>query len=109
MSEGTTLWTHGPATVRWYGSFGPSGCVYSSPTSSPPFLVSTIVYSATPTRGRIVETADSIIQMYSVFPSWLALTFALVSSGVAAIARIAGSGHGVVVPTTRDSSGRFTS
>src|SRR3989475_7429443 len=107
MSEGTTLWTHGPATLRWYGSFGPSGCVYSSPTRSLPFLVSTIVYSATPPRGRTVETADSRSQMYSVLPSRLTLTLAWANSGFAAIARFAGSVHGVVVQTRRDSSGRF--
>src|SRR5712691_8362916 len=109
MSEGTTLWTHGPATVRWYGSFGPSGCAYSSPTRSLPFLVSTIAYSAKPPRGGMVETAVSMSQMYSVFWAWLTLTLVYVNSGFTAIARFAGSVHGVVVQPRRGSSGRFTS
>src|SRR5207245_1698466 len=104
-SEETTLWTHSPFADFWYGSLARSGCRYASPTRSLPFFVSTTEYFVTPARAMTSGTALSMSQMYSGFLPWGIFTFAYRKLGCAAIARLAGRVHGVVVQIRSDSFG----
>src|SRR2546427_206004 len=82
-----------------------SGWRYASPTRSLLSLASTTEYFVTPPRAMTSGTALSMSQTYSGFLPCGIFTFAYRKSGCAAIARLAGRVHGVVVQISRDSSG----